>query len=105
MGKQYKIEMVEEARKDYEKSDGTVQKWVKAAFKRLIEKGAAIGKPLGNTKYAKLAGFKELKNNKLGIRMIYKISDNGDIVIITIYAIGKREDEKVFKSVEKRRKK
>ena len=105
MGKQRRIEMIEEAQKDYDKSDGTVKKWVRAALKRLKEKGSDIGKPLGNTNYAKLAGFKELKNNKLGIRMIYKVSDNGKIEIIIIYAIGKREGEKVFKTVEKRREK
>ncbi|MXQ51994.1 addiction module toxin RelE [Salinicoccus hispanicus] len=94
----------EEAQKDYKKLDGTMKKWVDAAEERLALRGSEIGKDLGNTHYSKLAGFKELKNQKIGIRLIFKASSEGNIEIIEIVAIGKREDEKIFHTAERRRK-
>jgi len=94
-----------EAEKDYNKLDGSLKQWVNAAVDRLALRGSEIGKELGNTNYAKLAGFKELKNNKLGIRLIYKPTTKGKVEVVEIVTIGKREDEKVFLSAEKRRQK
>lgn len=91
-----------EAKKDYKKLDGSLKLWVDTAVKRLGQRGSEIGKDLGNTNYAKLAGFKELKNNKLGIRLIYKPTKDGKFEIIEIVTIGKREDEKVFITAEQR---
>jgi mRNA interferase RelE/StbE len=93
-----------EAQKDYGKLDGTLKQWVDAAERRLQERGSEIGKDLGNTNYSKLSGCKELKNQKFGIRLIFRPSAEGHIEIIEIVAIGKREDEKVFLTAEKRRK-
>ncbi|TVT27718.1 addiction module toxin RelE [Salinicoccus cyprini] len=95
----------EEAERDYKKLDGTMKRWVEAAEARLIVRGSEIGKDPGNTHYSKLAGFKELKNHKIGIRLIFKVSSEGNIEIIEIVAIGKREDEKIFRTAENRRKK
>lgn len=94
-----------EAEKDYKKLDGMLKKWIDAAEERLTLRGSEIGKDLGNNSYSKLAGFKELKNQKLGIRLIFKPTKDNQIEIIEIVAIGKREDEKVFTIAEKRRKK
>lgn len=85
----------EEAEKDYKKLDGMLKQWVDAAEKRLQVRGSEIGKTLGNTNYSKLAGFKELKNQKLGIRLIFKPTIDGHIEIIEIVAIGKRDEEKL----------
>ncbi|MFL2099858.1 type II toxin-antitoxin system RelE family toxin [Desemzia sp. FAM 23991] len=93
----------EEAEKDYKKLDGMLKQWVNEAVERLEDRGSEIGKVLGNINYAKLAGFKELKNQKLGIRLIFKPSVNGQIEIIEIVTIGKRDEEKVFVIAEKRR--
>lgn len=94
-----------EAENDYKKLDNTLKRWVNAAEERLRDRGSEIGKDLGNSNYSKLAGFKELKNQKLGIRLIYKVNKEGEIEIIEIVAIGKREAEKVFITAENRRKK
>lgn len=94
-----------EAEKDYKKLDGTLKRWTDSAVDRLKERGAEIGKDLGNTTYSKLAGFKELKNQRLGVRLIFKPTLDGTIEIIEIVAIGKREDKKIFHMAEKRRKK
>ncbi|MEC6747686.1 addiction module toxin RelE [Marinilactibacillus sp. XAAS-LB27] len=98
-----KIVFWKEAAKEYKNMDGNSKQWVNIAIERLELKGSSIGKLLGNTQYAKLSGFKELKNQKLGLRMIYKATDEGQIEVIEIIVIGKREDAKVFKEAEKRR--
>lgn len=95
----------EEAEKDYQKLDGNTKQWVDIAVARLEERGAEIGKSLGNTNYSRLSNFKELKQHKLGIRMIFKQLDDGTIEIIEIVAIGRRDAEKIFKIAEKRRQK
>lgn len=95
----------EEAENDYENLDGTLKKWVDTATKRLEDRGSEIGKDLRNTSYSKLAGFKELKHQKLGVRLIFKPMKDNKVEIIEIVVIGKREDEKVFLTAEKRRKK
>ena len=100
-----KVFFWKEAEKDYKKLDGMLKQWVDAAGERLRIRGSEIGKDLGNTTYSKLAGFKELKNQKLGIRLIFKPTTDNQIEIIEIVAIGKREEEKVFLTAEKRRKK
>lgn len=92
-----------EAEKDYRKLDGSMKQWTDAAVDRLENRGSEIGKPLRNNAYSKLAGFKELKNDRIGIRLIFRPSSEGMIEIIEIVAIGTREEEKVFKTAEKRR--
>lgn len=72
-------------------------------MKRLKIRDSEIGKRLNNTNYSKLAGFKELKNQKLGVRLIFKPTKDDQIETIEIVAIGKRDDEKVFLTAEKRR--
>lgn len=93
-----------EAEKDYKKLDGMLKQWVDTAEERLKIRGSEIGKSLGNTTYSKLAGFKELKNQKLGVRLIFKPTKDNQIEIIEIVAIGKRDEEKVFLTAEKRKK-
>lgn len=97
-----KVNFWKEAVKDYKKLDGATKKWVNLAIERLEEKGSSIGKKLGNTQYAKLVGFSELKNQRLGIRLIYRTKSDNKIEIIEIVIIGKREDEKVFITADKR---
>lgn len=95
----------DEAAKDYKKLDGSLRQWVDAAVRRLEQRGSEIGKRLSNNSYSELAGFKELKNQKLGIRLVFRVQQDGKIEIIEIVAIGKRDSAQVFKEVEKRRKK
>lgn len=97
-----KVNFWKEAVKDYKKLDGATKKWVNLAIERLEEKGSSIGKKLGNTQYAKLVGFSELKNQRLGIRLIYRTKPDNKIEIIEIVIIGKREDEKVVITADKR---
>ncbi|HEY5466662.1 MAG TPA: addiction module toxin RelE [Clostridia bacterium] len=86
---------------DYERLDHSRQLWVDAALLRLRDRGAEIGERLAKTRIADLHGLKKLKNNKLGLRLIFRVcADN--VEIIEILVIGKREDFAVYKEVEKR---
>lgn len=60
---------------------------------------------MGNTSYSKLVGLKELKYQKLGVRLIFKSTSDGTIELIEIITIGKRADREVFITANKRRKK
>lgn len=101
----HKIYAWKEATKDFKKLDGSQKLWVRRVVERLKDRGSEIGKELGNTNYAKLVGFKEIKNRKMGLRLIFIARDDGHVEIIEIAGIGNRADEEIFKSVEKRRKK
>lgn len=61
-----------EAEKDCNKLDGSLKQWTDAAVDRFEKRGSEIGKPLRNNSYSRLGGFKELKNDKVGIGLIYK---------------------------------
>ncbi|SEL04380.1 mRNA interferase RelE/StbE [Carnobacterium iners] len=100
-----KVFFWKEAEKDCKKLDGTLKQRVNTAEERLRTRESEIGKDLGNTTYSKLADFKELKNQKLGICFIFKPTKDQQIEITEIVAIGKREEEKVFFAAGKRRKK
>lgn len=100
-----KVEFWEEAVKDYRRLDGNLKQWVDVAQKRLEERGSEIGKPLHNNSYSNLAGMKELKYDKLGIRLIFKVSQNDEIEIVEIIVIGARDEGKVFRTAETRRQK
>lgn len=100
-----RVEFWEEAAKDYRRLAGNLQQWVDVATKRLEERGAEIGKPLHNNNYSNLAGMKELKYDKLGIRLIFKVSQSEQIEIVEIVVIGARDEGKVFRTAEARRQK
>lgn len=86
---------------DYERLDHSRQLWVDAALLRLRDHGAGIGERLAKTRIADLHGLKKLKNNKLGLRLIFRVCDD-NVEIIEILVIGKREDFAVYKEAEKR---
>lgn len=93
-----------DAQKEYERLDSSVVTAVNKAVDELEERADEVGKPLGNTTIAKLAGCKEIKLRELGIRIVFRIR-GGEVLLIRIVevlAIGKRERELVFKAADKR---
>ena len=76
------------ARKEYLKLDGSIKPLVELGYRKLMERADEIGKHLGG----KLAGCKELKYRKHGIRIIFRIVENGCVEIVDIIVTGKRED-------------
>ena len=93
----WKVELVPEAREDFNRLDGSVRKLV---LKQLIklEQNPMCGVPLGNKAGINLEGYFKLYADKKRIRIIYKQVSN----IINVIAIDKREDLEVYRIALKR---
>jgi mRNA interferase RelE/StbE len=96
------VRFLKEAQEDYERLDGSQKKWVAAAVHRLEERGGEIGEALGKSASADLRGYKKLKNNQNGLRIIFRENTSGQLEIIEIIVIGKREDFEVYRTAGKR---
>ena len=97
----FDVYFIAEAAKEYQQLDGNERQWVDSAVQKLKERGEKLGEPLGNTNYARLQTYKKLKNRKLGLRIIFREEKN-QLHVVTIIAIGKRADEKIYKDAHKR---
>lgn len=79
-----------QAAKEYGKLDVSLQEWVGAALRRLEQRGPVIGEVLACSHYPQLAGFQQLKNEKLGISLIYCAAQSGEVEIISIMNGGRQ---------------
>lgn len=89
----FTVLLIQEAKKDFEKLDGSIKKQI---LKKLIllETNPFLGKPLGNRAGMDLIGYYKLYAYKRKIRIIYEIQD--EALIIRVISIGKREDFTVY---------
>lgn len=87
----------EDAEKEYRKLDGSIKKLVDIGLIKLETRADEIGKPLSGD----LAGCKELKYRKDGIRVVFRIVD-GIVEIVEIIAIGHRRNDEVFNTAVSR---
>ena len=96
------VRFLREAQEDYARLDGSRKKWVAAAIHRLEERGGEIGEALSKSASADLRGYRKLKNNQNGLRIIFRENTSGQLEIIEIIVIGKREDFEVYRTAGKR---
>jgi mRNA interferase RelE/StbE len=96
------VRFLREAQEDYEKLDGSQKKWVTAAVHRLEKRGGEIGEVLHKSAFADLRGYKKLKNNHHGLRLVFRENTTDELEIIEIIVIGKREDFEVYRTAGKR---
>ena len=104
----WKVEFLEEAKKDLSKLDHSVQIQVLKGIDKVsknpipVNKGG-YGKPLGNKSGINLTNLLKIKFRDLGVRVVYKIEcvDN----VMKIIVIAARTDEAVYKETAKRREK
>lgn len=95
----FEIQFAKEAFEEYQDLDHSVARLVDKKLEDLEERADEIGKTLSGN----LTGFKEIKLCDAGLRIIYQITD-GKVDILTIVyilAIGKRENNEVFKTSER----
>lgn len=87
------------AAKDYKNLDGSQRKQIDKALIKILKLGGNAGKALqGN-----LQGYRRLKQKSLGLRIVFEVNNfTGEISIITVIAIGKRDSEKVYKEAFRR---
>ena len=102
---EWSVEYTREAEKDLEALDRTAQLQVLKAIKKvsanpLPNSEGGYGKPLGNHMTSKLAGFLKIKLLKLGLRVVYGLVREKDIMRIIIISV--RDDETVYKMAQER---
>jgi mRNA interferase RelE/StbE len=93
----YELEWTELSAADYDGLDGSEKVVVDKGLKKIQAFGMQAGAPLRG----ELSACRKLKHRKMGLRIIFRESQNG-IEIIQIVSIGKREDLKVYHSAELR---
>ena len=104
----WKIEYLNEAKKDLEKQDHSVQLQVLKGIRKVAENPVSVyeggyGKPLGNKQGLNLAGLMKIKFRDLGIRVVYKVEYTDTVMHIIV--ISARSDNDVYMLAEKRKKK
>ncbi len=99
------IEYLKEAEKDLMRIDHSQQLNVLKAIEKVSEnplpnQEGGYGKPLGNNLATKLAGYYKIKLLKLGIRVVYGLVREDEIMKIVVVSV--REDDIVYKLANKR---
>lgn len=61
------------------------------------------GKPLGNTASSKLSGLQKIKMRAEGLRIVYKLVERDDVMLIVV--VGVRDNDDVYKEAARRREK
>lgn len=87
----YELNYFAAAKKEYEQLDGSQKGQVDKALDKIQVRGTEIGKQLSGN----LAACFEIKQRRLGLRIIFQAHADS-ISIINIIAIGKRADNQVF---------
>ena len=71
--------------KEYQKLDGSQRRLVRIAVAKLKTRADEIGTPL----HGELAGCKKIKWRNAGLRMVFRIREDGTVEIAEIVAIGR----------------
>ena len=101
----WKIEYYNEAKKDLKKLDRSQVLQVLKAIEKVslnpVSKNeGGYGKPLSNNRDTQLAGYFKIKLLKLGIRVVYGLVKENEIMKIIVVSV--RADDAVYKLAEKR---
>ena len=87
-----------EVEKEFQKLDGSQRKLVIIAIEKLKYRADEIGTPL----HGDLAGCNKIKWRKAGLRMVFRIREDGTVEIAEIVAIGRREASEVYRTATER---
>ena len=99
------IEYLPEARREYLRLDGSIQKQVAKMLRRVStnpesESAGGYGKPLGNKLGRNLTGVYKIKLRSSGLRVLYVLQKvRGKM---TIVIVGARADAEVYREAAKR---
>jgi len=99
------IEYFKEAQKDLAKIEYSQKLQVLKAIEKVSQNPlpdyeGGYGKPLGNNDTTQLAGYYKIKLLKLGIRILYGLVKEDELMKIVVISV--REDEAVYKLADKR---
>jgi len=99
------VDFTPEAQKDYKKLNGSPKSQVRKAIYKVAKNPlpsseGGYGKPLGNLASSKLAGCLKIKLKSIGVRVVYKLVRENNVMKIVIISV--RADDKVYKEAEAR---
>jgi mRNA interferase RelE/StbE len=105
---QWQLAYLEEAQNDLDRLDGAVRSQVLSAITKvaknpLPQQEGGLGKPLGNKGGYALAGYLKIVLMKAGIRVVYKLIRQNEIMVIIVISV--RSDSEVYKIAADRSKK
>ena len=90
----WKVRITDEAKKDYNKIEGSIRKQVLAGIVKVsqapLPSPNGYGKPLGNKNGNNLTGFFKIKYRGIGIRVVYTLVV--DKLVMNIVVISQRDD-------------
>lgn len=90
----WNIRITDEAKKDYKKIEGSIQKQVLAGIIKVsqapLPSPNGYGKPLGNKNGNNLTGLFKIKYKGIGIRVVYTLVV--DKMVMNIVVISQRDD-------------
>ena len=99
----WNIRITDEAKKDYEKIEGSIRRQVLAGIikvsKAPLPSPNGYGKPLGNKNGNNLTGFFKIKYRGIGIRGVYTLVV--DKMTMNIMVISQRDDNYCYDLVAK----
>ncbi len=95
----WEVVYIKEAQRDMKKLDSQSRKYVlkaidKVSVNPLPNAEGGYGKPLGNHRTAKLSGYMKIKLKDSGLRVVYGIVRENNIMKIIIVSI--RDDDEVY---------
>jgi len=107
LNKMWQVEYLRDAVDDIKQLDHAQRVQVikainKVAVNPLAQAEGGYGKPLGNKGITNLAGFCKIKLLKLGIRVVYKLVREDNVMKIIV--VSARADDEVYRLAEKRKK-
>ena len=99
----WNIRITEEAKKDYNKIEGSVRKQLLAGIikvsKAPLPGPNGYGKPLGNKKGNNLTGFFKIKYKGIGLRVVYTLVL--EYMVMNIVVISQRDDDYCYELAAK----
>lgn len=95
----YNLKWKPEAAQEFNNLDKAIQQRAFAQFRKLTN-SPEVGRPLGNKAGLDLTGYLKLYFFQKKYRIVYELDKKNNEV--TIFAIGKREDLKVYRNLLKR---
>jgi len=101
----WQIEYFKEVKKDFAKLDHSQKLQVLKAIEKvsknpLPSNEGGYGKPLSNSEVTKLAGYYKIRLIKLGIRVVYALAREDEIMKIVVISV--RADSEVYKLANRR---
>lgn len=86
------VELMRDAKEDFESLDGSVKKIVGKALVKLRSNPEQRGAPLGSQNTGNLTGYRKLVVGNRTYRIVYEVLSDGSVCVVWVIA-GRSDDE------------